>query len=252
MAQSDGLRRVALVTGGSYGIGAATALALARDGCDVAIADLSQDMLADTASRIVSLGRRALPIALDLRRQDSIEDVVETAHKGLGGIDVLVNNAGVPMIKPALEVTRADWAQVMDVNLSGTFFMCQAVARRWMADERPGSIVSVASTHGLLGVAGSSTYGISKAGVAHMTKMLAIEWAPHAIRVNAIAPASTETPTRKGLQDPARRDALMARFPLKRFGSPHDMAEAIVYLASPRAAFVTGHILVLDGGLTAQ
>lgn len=244
--------RVALVTGASYGIGAATALALARDGCDVAIADLKLDMLAETAAKVAEIGRRAAAIELDLREQPSIDAAIDQAVARLGRLDVLVNNAGVPLRKDALEVTRADWSRVMDVNLGGTFFMSQAVGRRWISAGQPGAIVSVASTHGLLGVAGSSTYGISKAGIVHMTRMLAIEWATHSIRVNAIAPASTVTPTRTGLTDPSKREEILARFPMRRTGLPEDMAEGIAYLASPRAGFITGHTLVLDGGLTAQ
>ncbi|WP_201835468.1 SDR family NAD(P)-dependent oxidoreductase [Microvirga zambiensis] len=242
----------AFITGAAYGIGAAAALALARDGCDLVLADLSVEMLAETAAKVRELGRRAVPIRLDLRNQDSIESAVATALGSFERLDVLVNNAGVPLRKAALDVTRADWMQVMDVNLGGSFFMSQAVGRHWIENGQSGAIVSVASTHGLLGVPGSSTYGISKAGVAHMTRMLAIEWAPHKIRVNAIAPASTETPTRTGLSDPARREELLSRFPLRRFGKPEDMAEAIAYLASPRAEFITGQVLVLDGGLTVQ
>ena len=137
-------------------------------------------------------------------------------------------------------------------NLAGTFMMSRALGEHWIATGHPGAIVSVASTHGLHGVPTSSTYGIAKAGIAHMTRMLAIEWAPHRIRVNAIAPGSTVTPTRTGLSDPAKRDALMARFPLGRFGQPEDMADAIAYLAGAKAGFITGHVLVVDGGLTAK
>jgi NAD(P)-dependent dehydrogenase (short-subunit alcohol dehydrogenase family) len=244
--------QVALVTGASYGIGAATALTLAREGADLVLADLGEEMLADTAARIRGFGRRAQPVRLDLRRQEDIEAAVSAAVGAMGKLDILVNNAGVPMRKPALEVTRDDWNKVMEVNLAGSFFMSQAVARRWIAAGQPGAIVSVASTHGILGVPLSSTYGISKAAIAHMTRMLAIEWAPSNIRVNAIAPASTETPTRAGWSDPAKRAQMLQNFPLNRLGKPEDMAEAITYLAGPRAGFITGQVLVLDGGLTTQ
>jgi len=243
---------VAFVTGASYGIGAATAAAFARAGYDVVVGDLSADMLIDTISGIEALGRRGLAVALDLRDDASIAAAVDTTLAAFGRIDVLVNNAGVQMKKPALEVSRHDFNRVMDVNLTGEFLMSCAVARHWINAKQPGVIVSVASTHGIQGVPDSSTYGISKAGIAHMTRMLAVEWAKHGIRVNAIAPASTETPTRKGLLDPEKRPGMLARFPLGRFGQPDDMAEAIAFLAAPKASFVTGHILVVDGGLTAK
>ncbi len=244
--------RVALVTGASYGIGAASALTLARDGYDIALADLREDMLADTAAKITAIGRRVALLTLDLRQQSSVEAAAAKAITSLGRLDVLVNNAGVPQRKPALDVTRDEWALVMDVNLAGTFFMTQAVARGWIAAGKPGSVVSVASTHGLVGLAQSTTYGVSKAGISHMTRMLAIEWAEHGIRVNAIAPASTETPTRTGLSDPNKRDTFLSRIPLHRFGTPQDMAEGIAYLAGEKAGFITGQTLVIDGGLTSQ
>jgi NAD(P)-dependent dehydrogenase (short-subunit alcohol dehydrogenase family) len=241
---------VALVTGASYGIGAAAAIALAEAGYDVVVTDLSTDSLQETAGNIAARSRRALPVPLDLRSQESIDACVQAAVAAFGAVDVLVNNAGVPMRKPALEITRQDWANVMSVNLEGTFFITQAVARQMIDQSRAGAIVSVASTHGLVGLPLSSTYGISKAGVSHMTRMLAIEWAPNGIRVNAIAPASTLTPTRKNLADPARRDEFVSRIPLGRVGTPDDMAAAVVYLASPSASFITGQTLAIDGGLT--
>ena len=244
--------RVALVTGGSYGIGAAAAITLARDGCDVAVADLRRETLVDTVKSIEALGRRAVAVELDLREQASIEAAVGAAVMELGTIDVLVNNAGVPQRKAALDVTRQDWSLVMEVNLAGTFFMSQAAGRYWIESRKAGAIVSVASTHGIVGLAMSTTYGVSKAGVSHMTRMRAIEWAQHGIRVNAIAPASTETPTRTGLSDPSKRDLFLSRIPLNRFGSVQDMAEAIAYLAGEKAGFVTGQTLVVDGGLTSQ
>lgn len=245
-------QRVALVTGASYGIGAAAAITLARDGCDVAVADLRRDTLSDTVAKIEALGTRALAVELDLRDQAGIEASVATTVASLGGLDILVNNAGVPQRKAALDVTRADWGLVMEVNLAGTFFMSQAAGRHWITSGKGGAIVSVASTHGLVGLAMSTTYGVSKAGISHMTRMLAIEWAQHGIRVNAIAPASTETPTRTGLSDPSKRDLFLSRIPLNRFGSAQDMAEAIAYLAGDKAGFVTGQTLVVDGGLTSQ
>jgi NAD(P)-dependent dehydrogenase (short-subunit alcohol dehydrogenase family) len=244
--------KVALVTGASYGIGAAAAMALAQDGYDLVIADLKLDMLAQTEADLHALGRKVLKVALDVNRQDMIDAALAQTLEHFGRIDVLVNNAAVPQRKSATEVTREDWHKVMDVNLAGSFFTAQAVARHWIETKQPGTIVSVASTHGLVGLALSSVYGISKAGIIHMTRMLAIEWAEHGIRVNAIAPASTVTPTRAGLNDPEKRDLFLSRIPLARLGQPADMAQAIAYLAGDKASFITGHTLVVDGGVTVQ
>jgi NAD(P)-dependent dehydrogenase (short-subunit alcohol dehydrogenase family) len=252
MAQPDGTR-TAMVTGASYGIGAATAVGLAEDGFDIAVTDLAVDSLADTVGRIAATGRRAVPVALDVRAQDSVERAFAAATAALGPLDVLVNNAGVPNLgKPVVDITRTEWDNVLAVNLTGTFFMAQAMGRHLIGAGRPGVIISLASTHGLVGFANTSAYGITKAGISHMTRMLAIEWAGHGIRVNAVAPGTTETPSRAPrLADPMHRARMLNRIPAGRFGSAEEMAAAVRYLASPQAAYITGHTLVLDGGLTA-
>jgi NAD(P)-dependent dehydrogenase (short-subunit alcohol dehydrogenase family) len=246
-------RRVALVTGASYGIGAATAIGLAEDGFDVAVTDLTTEPLARTVAAIEATGRRALALTLDLRNQTDIERSVADVVRALGPLDLLVNNAAVPSLgKPAVEVTREAWDAVLAVNLTGTFFMAREVGRTLIAARRPGVVISLASTHGVVGFPGASTYGIAKAGVSHMTRMLAIEWAPHGIRVNAVAPGTTPTESRApSLADPARRDTMLNRIPLKRFAAVEEIAGAIRYLASPPAAYITGQTLLVDGGLTA-
>jgi NAD(P)-dependent dehydrogenase (short-subunit alcohol dehydrogenase family) len=243
---------VAFVTGASYGIGAATALALARDGFDIAVSELRPENLTDTVKAVTGAGVRAVPVALDVRSLASIERALAEIMKAFGRVDVLVNNAGVPLTKPAVEVTEADWDEVMGVNLKGAFFLAQRVGRHLIEQKRPGCIVSLASTHGVIGLGGRSTYGISKGGIVQMTRMLAVEWAPYGIRVNAIAPGTVETPSRAAVfkADPARREAMMRRVPMGRFGTAEEMAGAICYLASPQAAFITGQTLLLDGGLT--
>jgi NAD(P)-dependent dehydrogenase (short-subunit alcohol dehydrogenase family) len=252
MAETGGRRRAALVTGASYGIGAATAIGLAEDGFDVAVSDLRRDDLAATVAAVEKAGARALPLALDLRDQASVEAAFAEAAAVFGGLDLLVNNAGVPLAKPATEITRAEWDEVIAVNLTGAFFMAQQMGRHLIAAGRPGLIVSLASTHGTVGFPGAAAYGVAKAGISHMTRVLAIEWAPHGIRVNAIAPGTTETPSRAPmLADPERRALMLNRIPLKRFGTAAEMAGAIRYLASPQASYITGQILLLDGGLTA-
>ena len=247
-------RRSALVTGASYGIGAAAAIALAEDGCDVAITDLNPEDLADTAARITGAGGRAVPIPLDVRADPSIDAAFAMAIARLGKLDVLVNNAGVPSPgKPVVDLTRAEWDRIMAVNLAGVFFMSQRMGRHLIGAGRPGVIISLASTHGMVGLANASAYGISKAGVSQMTRMLAIEWAKHGIRVNAIGPGATETKTRAPrLADPKHRKLMLDRVPAGRFGTAEEMGAAICYLASDKASYITGQTLMLDGGLTAQ
>ncbi|HVH76887.1 MAG TPA: SDR family oxidoreductase [Stellaceae bacterium] len=253
MPQAGSARRpAAFVTGASYGIGAAIAAGLAEDGYDVAVTDLRRDDLAATVAAIEKAGGRALPLALDLREQRQVEEAFAAAAEGFGGVDLLVNNAGVPLSKPAVEISRAEWEAVLAVNLTGAFFISQQLGRHLIAAGRPGAIVSLASTHGTVGFPGAAAYGIAKAGISHMTRVLAIEWAPHNIRVNAIAPGTTETPSRAPiLADPQRRAVMLERIPLKRFGRPEEMAAAVRYLASPQASYITGQILLIDGGLTA-
>ncbi len=250
--EQGGRRRAALVTGAAQGLGAAIAVALARSGHDVAVADLRADALGDTCERAAAAGARSVPLALDLRQPESIERAGAAAVAALGGVDVLVNNAGVTLRKHALEVTPAEWDEVLGVNLKGEFFMSQALGRHFVATRRAGCIINIASTHGLVGYPGRSTYGVAKAGIVHLTRMLAYEWAEHGIRVNAIAPGTVETPSRAAYfaADPAARAALLARVPLGRFGLPEEVAEAVCYLAGPQAAYITGQTLVLDGGLT--
>jgi NAD(P)-dependent dehydrogenase (short-subunit alcohol dehydrogenase family) len=245
-------RRAAFVTGASQGIGAAVAVALARDGFDVALSSTRPEKLAEVISKIEAARARAVPVALDVREPESIERAMAEVLGGCGRLDVLVNNAGVPLTRAALDVTAAEWASVLDVNLKGAFFMSQQMGRHLIQTGRTGSIVSIASTHGLVALAQRSAYGIAKAAVIHMTRMLAIEWAEHGIRVNAVAPGRIDTPSRAGsLSRPGYREAALGRIPMKRFGTAEEVAAAVSYLAGPAAAYVTGQTLVLDGGLTA-
>jgi NAD(P)-dependent dehydrogenase (short-subunit alcohol dehydrogenase family) len=201
-----------------------------------------------------AVGARTAAIALDYRQAGAIERAFGEAADGLGPIDVLVNNAGTPSVrKPAVEVTLDEWQTALQINLTGTFFMSVAMGRHLIDDGRGGSIVNVSSTHGLVGYATASVYGATKAGVNQLTRTLAIEWAPHGIRVNAVAPGPVETKTRAAAHaDPVERQFTLGRVPLGRYGEVDDIAKAVRYLASDGAAFVTGHILVVDGGVTAQ
>jgi NAD(P)-dependent dehydrogenase (short-subunit alcohol dehydrogenase family) len=241
----------AFVTGASYGLGAATALTLARDGYAVGVAEIRLEMLSEVVSKIEAMGGTVVPVALDLRSQESIEKAAGAVIGGLGGLDVLVNNAGVTMRKQALEVTPDDWNSIMSVNLTGTFFMTQQVARHLVAEKRPGCIVNIASTHGVVGFPERIMYGTSKAALMHMSKMLAIEWAKYGIRINCVAPGTVETESRAVmLKDPDHREKMLARIPLGRFPVPEEIGAAVRYLASPEASYITGQTLVVDGGVT--
>ena len=245
-------RPTALVTGASTGLGREIAVALARAGYDLAITELSHIPLDDTVRHPDFAGAKVVPVALDLRDPDSIGAACKAALAGLGEIDVLVNNAARALIKPAVDVTWDEWDDVLDTNLKGAFFMSQHVAHAVIARGRRASIVNMSSTHGQTGLAGRSVYGIAKGGINQMTRMLAIEWAAAGIRVNAVAPTTVMTPSRQAmLSDPVRRGEMLSRIPLGRFPEPAEIAAAVLYLASPAAASITGHVLLLDGGLTA-
>jgi NAD(P)-dependent dehydrogenase (short-subunit alcohol dehydrogenase family) len=250
--KSEG-RRTAFVTGAAHGLGAAIALGLARDGFDVAVSSRQPGKLAGIVAQLEAAGARGVPVALDVSSQASIGHAMSQVIDAFGYVDVLINNAAETLLKPALDVSRAEWDALMSVNLTGTFFMSQQMGRHLIASARTGCIISIASTHGVVGVAQRSTYGISKAALIQMTRMLAIEWAGHGIRVNAIAPGTVETPSRAAAfaADPARREMLLNRIPLRRFGTAEEVAGLACYLASPQAEYITGQTMLLDGGLTA-
>ena len=252
MHAEDEQRRVALVTGAAYGLGAATAARLAADGFDVAVTELVAADLDDTVAAITAHGARAHAAALDVRAIDGIERALAGTLAALGRVDVLVNNAGVPMSRAALEVEPAEFDDVQAVNVRGAFFMAQHFARHLVAAGRGGCIVNIASTFAIIGVPGVSAYGISKAAVAGMTRHLAAEWAQYGIRVNAVAPGAVETRLRAAhfAAHPAWREWNLSRIPAGRFGQPEDVAAAVAYLASPAASYVNGHMLAIDGGLT--
>jgi len=244
--------RTALVTGAASGIGSEIVLALARDGFDVAVAEMNTGQLADLLKHPGLNNRKVVPLAFDLSDPAAIADGFAAARSALGEIDLLVNNAARALIKPVVDVTAAEWDDLMDTNLRGAFLLSQCFGRAAVAARRPGAIVSMASTHGMTGIAGRAVYGIAKAGLIQMTKMLAIEWAEHDIRANAIAPTTVLTPSRAAmLSDPERKQQMLERIPTRRFVTPEEVAAAVVYLASPAAKSITGHTLLLDGGLTA-
>jgi NAD(P)-dependent dehydrogenase (short-subunit alcohol dehydrogenase family) len=243
--------RTAFVTGASTGLGYAIATALAGEGYDLAVADLNIGMFAALLADPSLQGRKVVPLRLDLRSEQDIEQAFEAAVQAFGSIDVLVNNAGRTLLKPATEVSWAEWDDVMGINLKGAYFLAQKFAAHCVARGHAGSIVNLASTHGLTGLAGRSVYGISKGGLVQMTRMLAIEWAPHGVRVNSVAPATVLTSSRQQLLDDEARQRMLARIPSGRFVTPEEVAAAVCFLAGPRAASINGHTLPVDGGLVA-
>ena len=251
--RNDGVRPVAFVTGASYGIGAACALTLARDGYDIALAATREGNLAKTVDALKPAGCRVLPLALDLNAQASIEQVFASVVAAFGRVDVLVNNAASNIRRKAVDVTPEEWHAHIGVNLTGTFFMTQQMGRHLIGAKRPGCIISISSTHAVIGAAERSVYGVGKAGVVHMARMLAIEWAEYGIRVNTVAPGrlDTESPSRASTSsDPKYMQAMIDKIPLHRLCTVEDVAGAVSYLASDAASYITGQTLMLDGGLT--
>ena len=254
MGQLSG--KTALVTGAGSGLGRAAALALAAEGALAVVTELPDrlDRAGATVAAIEAAGGRARAVLLDVLDLSSIAACVESAAGVNGRIDILVNNAGVNVRRRAYDVSEADWDAVLDVNLKGVFFVAQAVGRR-MRDQDPagGCIINVASQMGLVGYYDRAAYCSSKAGVVNLSRVLAIEWAPDDIRVNAVCPTFVDTPLTKPMfeSNPEMGQDILARILNHRLATPEEIAAGIVYLASPGAAMVNGHALTIDGGWTA-
>ena len=252
MAESpfDLTGRVAVVTGTSRGLGQYLGRALARAGADLVITSRTVKSLEPFKAEIEALGRRALPLELDVRSHDSIRRMVEAAHAHYGKIDILVNNAGCNVRKPAIDVTWDDWNLVLETNLRGTFFVAQAVART-MIPRRHGRIINIGSVTCVAGYAGLGPYGASRGGVKQLTMSLADDWGVHGITVNCLAPGWFHTAQNDVLyQNPEWVAYLCDRIPLKRPGEPRDLDGAVVFLASDASAYITGQTLLVDGGIS--
>jgi NAD(P)-dependent dehydrogenase (short-subunit alcohol dehydrogenase family) len=253
MFRLDG--KVAVVTGGGSGIGRATAAAFADAGAAVAILDLDPARADAAAEEIAAGGRAVSAHPADVTDKRSVERAVEAVVEARGGLDILVNSAGIGIRRPAVELPLADWNKVVAVNLTGVFLCSQAAARQMLAAGRGGAIVNLASIMGFSGggVYPNVSYQATKGAVVNMTRALAVEWAPAGIRVNAVAPTWVRTNLTAPLLDqPGIVERIAALTPLGRLATPDEIAWAILYLASPAAAMVTGHTLAVDGGFLAQ
>ncbi|MGI6207716.1 MAG: SDR family NAD(P)-dependent oxidoreductase [Anaerolineae bacterium] len=248
MFRLDG--KVALVTGAGSGLGAGIAVALARQGADVAICGRGNNGLEQTAAQVASYGRRVYPFTMDVRDLGQLERGVGAVVRELGPVDILVNNAGINRPQPALEITEDAWDDLYATNVKGGFFLAQKVAPM-MIERGWGRIIWVSSQSGLVAIPGQATYCSSKGAVVQLVRTLGVEWAKHGITVNSVAPTFVETNiNRVRLQNPEFRRAVLEKIPKGELGTVEDVAAAVVYLASEEAGMVNGHNLPVDGGWT--
>jgi NAD(P)-dependent dehydrogenase (short-subunit alcohol dehydrogenase family) len=236
----------ALVTGAARGLGKAIADGLAESGATVY--GTSRDA---ESARLISERYGTPALLVDITANPNVNRFADHLMQESGGIDLLVNNAGVNVPKPALDLTEEDWDTVFDTNLKGSFFLTTSLARQWIKSGTQAAIVNVASQAGIVGIEERAAYGTSKAGLIHLTKILALEWAPAGIRVNAVAPTFVRTElTASTLSRPDWAAELLSRIPIGRFGEPEDIAGAVAFLLSDAASLITGHTLAIDGGYT--
>jgi NAD(P)-dependent dehydrogenase (short-subunit alcohol dehydrogenase family) len=242
--------QIALITGASRGLGQYLGRALAKAGADLIVTSRRKQDLAPFVAEIEALGRRAVPLELDVRDQQSIQAMAVAANAIFGRIDILINNAGCNVRKPAFDVTWDDWNLILDTNLRGSFFVAQQIARH-MVPNGYGRIVNIGSVTSVFGYAGLAPYGASRGGIRQLTMSLAADWGQHGITVNCLAPGWFQTAQNKVMYESEEWvEYLVERIPLKRPGAPNDLDGAVVFLASEASRYVTGQTLLVDGGIS--
>ena len=239
--------KIAIVTGGGSGIGQSIALSLAREGCHVALCGRRLEPLQETVRQVEALGRRALALSVDVSRGEAVQGFVDEVVKVFGRVDILVNNAGITRDNLLIRMTEEQWDEVLTTNLKGAFLFSKAVARPMMK-QRAGSIIQISSIIGLIGNAGQCNYAASKAGLIALTQSMAKELASRNIRVNAVAPGFIVSQMTDALPEELRT-RMLGEIPLGRFGTGEDIANAVVFLASEDASYVTGQVLSVNGGM---
>ena len=243
--------KVCLVTGASRGLGRAMAVALGGAGADVAAVARSEKAIEETAEAIKEQGRRAIAVPCDLHDSKSVTAMVERVLAEFGQIDVLVNNAGGGEMKPLIEMSEDEWLRIVDLNVNATFRICKAIGPH-MIKRRKGKVINMSSMYGLVGEKNISAYCASKGAIIQFTRALALEWAEHNITVNALAPGYIYTErTSRVFDDPDIGAALTRRVPIGRIGQPKELGPLVIYLASDASDFMTGSVIVIDGGQTA-
>ncbi len=244
--------QIALITGAARGLGNAIALACAHAGADIALGLRDVKSGGELVKQIEALGRRALPLQMNVTSLDEVSAGVEKTAQHFGRLDILINNAGIGKSDPAEDVKEEDFDRIVAVNLKGTYFVSQAAARVMIA-QKYGRIVNLGSQAGAVALPMESVYCMTKAGIAHLTKCMAVEWGQHNITVNNVAPTFIRTPgTAEELSNPASRAHILSMIKLGRIGEPMDVAGAVVFLASPAASLITGTTILVDGGWTAH